>query len=143
MAHCKYKERQGEAAVNFKDAQLIWHIRDYCRIISGYVARCGDFQTFLNDRLYRDGISMNLQQIGELVGRLSEEFKNENKNRIMWNLIKGMRNHFAHEYERMEKDIIWGTAHDDIPSLLTFCDELIASHPEDFAFPEIPEEDIL
>ncbi|MDE6601413.1 MAG: DUF86 domain-containing protein [Lachnospiraceae bacterium] len=61
---------------------------------------------------------MCIIQIGELVGRLSDEFLEENE-QIPWRAIKGMRNLHAHDYERVDLDIVWNTLTEDIPDLLS------------------------
>lgn len=43
-------------------------------------------------------------QIGELVGRLSEEFIGVHSE-IPWHAIKGMRNLHAHDYENVYKSM--------------------------------------
>jgi len=127
-----------------RDAQIVLHIKRYCLDTREAVMKCSnDYEQFLADTVCRHAISMCLLQIGELSGRLTDTFRDKNKDRVAWGKMRGMRNFFAHEYHKVKLPMVWKTAADDIPSLLAFCDELIASHPEDFAFPEIPEEDIL
>ena len=55
-------------------------------------------------------------QIGELVGRFSEEFLEEN-NKIPWHAIKAMRNLHAHDYEKVDLEIVWHTLVNEIPDL--------------------------
>ena len=72
--------------------------------------------------VYRDRISfqyscnMCIIQIGELVGRLSDEFMEEHKD-IPWHAIKSMRNLHAHDYEKVDLEIVWDTLTRDIPEL--------------------------
>ncbi|MBQ6715202.1 MAG: DUF86 domain-containing protein [Clostridia bacterium] len=49
---------------------------------------------------------MCILQIGELVNRLSDDFKSNNAH-IPWNKIRCMRNYVAHEYGSIDFDIIW------------------------------------
>ena len=37
---------------------------------------------------------------------------------IPWYAIKGMRNLHAHDYDRVDLDIVWNTLKEDIPDLL-------------------------
>ena len=78
-------------------------------------------ETFLNDADYRDSVSMNLLQIGELAGKLSEEYVQATKAQMDWRAIKNMRNMFAHDYGSMDIERIWETAVEDIPVLTDFC----------------------
>jgi uncharacterized protein with HEPN domain len=104
------------------DAQRLHHIRTYCEDIADSIRRFGPaYEIFENDRDYFNSVSMCLMQIGELSGALSDEFKDETRNRIQWGPIKAMRNLFAHSYAAMSKSVIWETATKDIPELLQFC----------------------
>lgn len=67
---------------------------------------------------------MCILQIGELVGRLSDEFKTVNS-KMPWREIKAMRNIAAHNYGEIDIDILWETALYDIPSLKSYCENLI------------------
>ena len=104
------------------DLQKIAHIRDYCLEISETISRYGkDFDVFSADPDFQKSISFSLLQIGELSGKLSEDFRNETASDVPWAAIKGMRNLFAHNYGSMSREIIWKTALEDIPPLLAFC----------------------
>lgn len=108
------------------DIQRIKHIREYCARIAATVARYGkDYDTFSSDGDYFDSVSMKVMQIGELVGGLSEEFREHTKTQMQWGAIRGMRNFFAHTYAAMDKKVIWDVASLDIPGLLQFCDWII------------------
>ena len=110
------------------DLDRIKHIQRYCKDIANAVARFGDsFDVFSNDIDFYNSVSMSIMQIGELVGGLSDEFKDATRSQMPWGLMKGMRNHFAHGYAIMDKSDIWETAVKDIPSLLSFCNNIIAN----------------
>jgi len=115
------------------DVQRIWHIKNYCEEILQTVERFGEnYEIFTSDKVYFNAICMNIMQIGELSGSLSDEFKDSTKNRITWGALKGMRNMFAHKYISTDKLIIWNTATKDIPVLLNFCKDIIFQNPDDF-----------
>ncbi len=106
------------------DMQRLEHIRDYCDEIQKTIARYGkSFEIFDTDADYQRSVSFCILQIGELSGKLSEEFRRETAGRIQWGPIKGMRNLVAHSYSSMSRDIIWETAVMDIPVLREFCSE--------------------
>jgi uncharacterized protein with HEPN domain len=99
--------------------------------IAAYVKRFGDdYQAFSNDSAYFNAVSMCLLQIGELANGLSQDFRASTSNRIQWNLIRGMRNWIAHVYQGVDKETIWGTVTEDIPSLLQFCKEIITEESQ-------------
>lgn len=66
---------------------------------------------------------ISLLQIGELSGKLSDAFRSQTDTQIPWGSIRGMRNLFAHNYGSMSREVIWKSALEDIPILLTFCEE--------------------
>ena len=103
-----------------KDEQIIAHILKYCEKIESTVRRFGaDAAVFIADPDYRDSISMNLLQIGELAGKLSPDYTRSSARN--WRAIKNMRNMFAHDYGSMDIDRIWDTVIMDIPELKAFC----------------------
>ena len=54
--------------------------------------------------------------MGEQVGRLSDEFKNQHSD-IDWTGIKCMRNVHAHDYDNVMFDVTWESITDDVPEL--------------------------
>ena len=73
---------------------------------------------------------MCVLQIGELANGLSDEFREETKGEMPWGMIRGMRNWIAHAYAEMDESIIWETATNDIPGLLSFCNRIIEQNLE-------------
>ena len=108
------------------DLQRIAHIRDYCIEIGETIARYGEsLEIFTADTDYQKSISFSILQIGELSGKLSDEFRNRTADDVPWAAIKGMRNFFAHNYGSMSREVIWKTAIEDIPPLLAFCEKVL------------------
>ena len=106
------------------DLQRLAHIRDYCMEIEKTMERYGRaFDVFNRDADYQRSVAFSIMQIGELSGKLSQEFRNETANRIQWGPVKGMRNLVAHDYGSVSQDIIWETVITDIPVLKAFCEE--------------------
>lgn len=106
------------------DVQRIQHIKEYCDEIADTINRYGNsFGAFDSDMDYQKSVSFSILQIGELVGKLSEEYREKTNHLIHWSSIKGMRNFFAHNYGSMNREVIWKTAIEDIPALEKFCSE--------------------
>ncbi len=112
------------------DVQRLRHIRRYCEDVEGYLKRFGDFENFKNDRAYYSAVCMAILQIGELANGLSDEFRDETKERAPWALIRGMRNWVAHAYNELDEEIIWDTACNSMPTLRRFCDDALLGHDE-------------
>ncbi len=60
--------------------------------------------------------AFSLAQIGELAGKLSDEFLAECVD-IPWRQIKGMRNLIIHDYEGINLRIVRQTVEEDVPAL--------------------------
>ena len=58
-----------------RNSNILAHILEYCNRIESYLAKFGDsFESFMSEASYRDAVAMCVFQIGELSGRLSEDF---------------------------------------------------------------------
>ena len=108
-----------------RDKSIIQHILSYCEQIDMAVERFGnDFSIFDNDKVYRNAVSLCILQIGELVGILSDDFKQRYQD-VPWRQIKQMRNIVAHRYGTFDSSIAWAVVEDDIPALEVFCRKII------------------
>jgi len=72
----------------------------------------------------KNAISMCILQIGELVGKLSNEFKNT-YNAMPWKDIKAMRNIAAHNYGEIDLEVLWETVSTDVPILREYCEKIL------------------
>ena len=62
--------------------------------------------------------------IGEAVGRLSDEFKNDHPD-VPWRDIRGMRNIILHAYDHVDVPRVWDVVENDVPDLLETLDPLL------------------
>ena len=84
-----------------------------------------DYEVFRRDPDYINSVCMNLLQIGEYAGRLSERFAEETGAEMDWRQMKSMRNLFAHNYGQMKTDVVWVTVMEDLPALADFCRRIL------------------
>ena len=84
-----------------------------------------DFIKFETDFIAKNAISMCILQIGELVGKLSDEFKAQ-YHKMPWRDIKSMRNIAAHNYGELDAEVLWETVSNDISELKIYCEAIIA-----------------
>lgn len=109
-----------------KDKDVIEHMIMRCGRVREDIDRFGSrYEDFISDSAFRDSVSMNILQIGELSNKLSDEFKESTKQDIPWKKIYDMRNHFAHGYGSMDDKMIWNTAIFDVPVLKDFCESCL------------------
>ena len=97
---------------------ILEKIAQHCDDILADMSNC-DYETFIIDLKTQRAVFMSLHQIGELSGRLPHEFRERHKN-IPWTAIRQVRNIIAHEYVRINIDIIWMTITGDIPDLYNY-----------------------
>lgn len=72
---------------------------------------------FFTDQKSFDAVCMNFIVIGEMVDRVSDEFKLK-YNTIDWKSIKGLRNIIAHDYFGVDAEEIWSIIKLHIPALI-------------------------
>lgn len=103
--------------MNSKDMEVLKRIIGYCNDIDSLMVKYeSSFEKYENDISFQYSCNMCIIQIGELVGRLSDEFIDKYK-QIPWRAIKGMRNLHAHDYENVDLEIVWNSLKEDIPEL--------------------------
>ncbi|MCI6399819.1 HepT-like ribonuclease domain-containing protein [Lawsonibacter sp.] len=113
-----------------RNISVLEHIVSYCQQIQETVDRFGDdYQTFSTDPIYRNAAALCILQIGELVGKLTEEFRARHSS-IPWRQIKAMRNIVAHSYGTVDPETTWEIITDDIPALQQYCLTVIAAQSE-------------
>ena len=69
-------------------------------------------------------MALCILQIGELVGKLTDEFRAEHPD-VPWQQIKAMRNIVAHQYGTVDAEITWEIITEDIPKLKSYCQTII------------------
>jgi uncharacterized protein with HEPN domain len=85
------------------------------RIIE-YTSGFNSADEFNNDYRNFDATMMNFVVIGEMVDKISDEFKKSHSN-IEWIKIKGFRNIVAHDYFGIDAEEVWQIIKNKIPSL--------------------------
>ena len=109
-------------AANERDRLILEKIVRYCDEIEyAHNEYQRSFEVFCSNPTYRNAVALCLMQIGELVGKLSENFKTSHTE-IPWRAIRGMRNVVAHEYGSIDKETVWEPAEYDIQNLRSFCE---------------------
>ena len=75
-----------------------------------------DASAFLASELHKAAVLQKLAVIGEAAARLPLEFR-ETHSEVEWRDIVAFRNIAVHAYFAVQWDIVWATAHDDVPVL--------------------------
>ncbi|MCC6499835.1 MAG: DUF86 domain-containing protein [Anaerolineales bacterium] len=69
------------------------------------------------DDILRLGLTHLVQVIGEAARKVSDDFRGDHPE-IPWRKIVGMRHRIVHDYMRVDEDILWQVATNDLPALL-------------------------
>ncbi len=88
-----------------KDKMIITKILKYIGEIKTFIDGYS-YEKFSNDRKTINACVFNLSQIGELVGKVSEELQEEYSN-IEWRGIKALRNRIVHDYDGVNLNMVW------------------------------------
>lgn len=97
------------------DIVYIQHIMDAIARIDEYLQGI-DEDVFHQNHLVQDGVIRQLEIIGEATRQISRESKERHQN-IPWKDMAGMRDKLIHDYLGVDVELVWLTAHDDIPTL--------------------------
>ena len=111
--------------IDERTQKVLKAIIKHCNIINDTKKFFGDdYSKFENDNIYQNAILTPVTQIGELVKKLPLEFRTE-YNQIPWKNIAGMRDIVVHNYETIDKSILWSVANEETDKIKEFCQEIL------------------
>jgi len=99
-----------------KDHLCLESILETADRIIEYTSGFDSADNFNNDYRNFDATMMNFVVIGEMVDKLSDNFKRDHTN-IEWIKIKGFRNIVAHDYFGIDAEEVWQIIKNKIPDL--------------------------
>ncbi len=100
-----------------KDIKYLERVIKYIQKINKFMSHVDTYDTFILNEEKIDAIILNLEQIGESVKKLSNNYK-ETHSDIDWINIAGLRNLISHEYEGVDLVLIYNIATIGINELL-------------------------
>lgn len=71
------------------------------------------------------GIILHIMIIGEATKRLSPEFRSQHP-KIPWQQMAGMRDVIAHQYDKIDFDLMWDVVQVRIPEMLAKVEPLLS-----------------
>lgn len=74
------------------------------------------FEEFEDNWIVVDAVQMNLMVIGEAARHIPDEIVRKYPE-IPWAEMRGLRNVLAHEYDRVEFEVIWQVAKEELPEI--------------------------
>jgi uncharacterized protein with HEPN domain len=97
------------------DKAYISDLLEACAHILSYVGSMS-LPRFVENRLLRDSVTLQLIIIGEASNKLSDGFKKQHPN-MVWKDIVNLRNLLVHKYWQVDVMKLWEIVQDDIPTL--------------------------
>ena len=107
-----------------KDKNCLQNILDSINKISSYTRLFQNADELYNDNKSFDAVLMNFVIIGEMVVKLSDEFK-QNNLQVDWPNIKGFRNIIAHQYFGIDAEEVWEIILIELPILKVELEKII------------------
>lgn len=98
------------------DTQILYSILEAIEKIEEYTDHIYDVESLDGNNQVLDASLMNFVVIGEMVAKLSEDFKNKYSD-IDWNNIKSFRNIIAHNYFGIDTEEVFQIIKNDLPVL--------------------------
>ncbi len=81
----------------------------------------GDLET---EEIKLSAILYQIEVVGEATKRLSQNFRADHPN-VPWSRATGMRDIIAHQYDRIDLDIVWNVIQYGIPELMEMIEPLL------------------
>ena len=101
--------------------KILQTIVKHCNVIEDTKKHFGlNYSDFEDNTIYPNAILTPIIQIGELVKRLPDKFR-EKHTEIPWRNIAGMRDVMVHNYETIDKVILWNVAEKETQKIKKFC----------------------
>lgn len=107
------------------DKDKLNKILEYCKKIEEILSKHNNSkEEYENNFEFQLSTDMCIYQIGEISVHVSEEFKKKHLE-CPWAAMKAMRNIHAHDYEIVDRKIMWDTLTKDIPDLEAKIKEIV------------------
>ncbi|AGL01685.1 HepT-like ribonuclease domain-containing protein [Desulfoscipio gibsoniae] len=83
------------------------------------------FEDFVANNMAVDTVVRNFEIIGEAAKHIPDDIQSK-YSEVPWFEMKGLRNIMVHEYFRVDLKIVWKTARESLPALLSMIKRIIA-----------------
>jgi uncharacterized protein with HEPN domain len=105
--------------MHIKDRNKLESILEAIQKIEEYTSQFKNADELNENNLAFDAVMMNFVMIGEMVVKLSNDFKAQ-FSEIEWHKIKGLRNIAAHDYFGIDAEEVWQIIQKYLPDLKEF-----------------------
>jgi uncharacterized protein with HEPN domain len=113
--------------LDVRDTGYLFAILKMCDDIESYKVEYSSIEATLRKRSGINAVLMNLSQIGEYAGRVSDKTKKK-YDTVDWKRIKGLRNIIVHDYFGVDVEKLHSILTTDIPVLMRALIDIIRHH---------------
>jgi len=106
-----------------RDDAYLFDILDGARLVLEYV-RGATAEDFVAKVQLQDAVIRRFEIIGEAARRVSEATRVARPD-VPWAKMIGLGNLCIHQYEQVNLDVIWRTAHEDLPGLIAQLERIV------------------
>jgi uncharacterized protein with HEPN domain len=82
------------------------------------------FDSFLADPRTIRAVAFEFTTIGEASRAIPQEIQEQHPE-VPWGKMQGIRNVLIHEYFRLDEEILWKAAQEDLPPLITVLEKIV------------------
>jgi uncharacterized protein with HEPN domain len=87
-----------------------------------------DLETFRQDRKTVRAVAYNFMILGEAARHVPRDVLARHPH-VPWAQIRGIRNVVAHEYRRVDVDVVWQTLQSNLPPLVPLLQQMLEAEP--------------
>lgn len=98
------------------DSDFLADMLEAAERILSYTAEF-DYDSFALDTKTQDAVIRNLEIIGEVAKKISEEFRHQHAD-LPWRSMAGLRDRLIHDYFGVNIDIIWEIISNELPGVV-------------------------
>ncbi|MBW4514807.1 MAG: DUF86 domain-containing protein [Timaviella obliquedivisa GSE-PSE-MK23-08B] len=84
-----------------------------------------DYASLESDRRTQAAVFYEILVIGKAANRLSDKFRVEHST-VPWKDIIGMQNILAHQYDKVDAEVVWDVIRQDVPELILLLKQLLS-----------------
>lgn len=106
------------------DEAICFNMLEAVNKILDIAKQFSNVEEFKKDYVPFDAAMMNFIVIGEMAGKLSEDFKN-NHNNIEWRKVVAFRNIIAHDYFGIDDKEVWQIIQKKLPELKSKTEKIL------------------
>jgi len=107
------------------DVVYLKHVRDAMKKVMKYLENKNK-EEFIKNEILQDAVIRQLEIMGEAVKNLSLRIILDNP-QIPWKGMAGLRDVLIHGYDKVNLEIIWKIAREDVPKTFKKIEDLIAT----------------